>query len=97
MQGHAKPRRATCDKFAGHMCAVREHRLEADEIPSITLELEDDAEDVNKTVIAKAAKDAKTKTDVQAWRVASLASTGGDDLVAAHLRSRRTRDRRRRL
>eukprot|EP00439_Symbiodinium_sp_Y106_P065228 s790_g10.t1 len=43
----------------------RAQRSKADDIPSITLELEDDAEDVNKTVIAKAAKDAKTKTDVQ--------------------------------
>ncbi|CAE7817061.1 unnamed protein product [Symbiodinium sp. CCMP2592] len=49
--------------------AVRRAQRSKAEIPSITLELEDDAEaeDVKKTVIAKAksAKDTKTKTDPQ--------------------------------
>ncbi|OLP88091.1 hypothetical protein AK812_SmicGene30621 [Symbiodinium microadriaticum] len=42
--------------------AVRRAQSKADEIPSITVELEDDAEDVKETVIPK---DTKTKTDTQ--------------------------------
>jgi len=52
--------------LCGCACQRGRVRLEADEIPSITVELEDDAEDVKKTVIPK---DTKTKTDAQAWRM----------------------------